>query len=160
MIIVSACLLGENCKYNGGNNESKRLKDLLKDYRIIPVCPEILGGLSTPRKPNEIIGGMGEQVLAGLAIVSDKYGEDNTAMFVRGAEETLKTAKKFNVKYAILKEKSPSCGRNYIYNGTFTGELIEGMGVTAQLLEDNGIRVYNENNIEQILVHLKHDMTE
>ena len=130
-ILVSACLLGINCKYNGENNYSEEVIDFLKDYEIIPVCPEILGGLSTPRKPSEI--------KENKIYTIDK--KDVTKNYQKGAEETLKIAKLLGVKKALLKAKSPSCGNGLIYDGTFNNKLIEGDGITTQLLKENDIEV-------------------
>ena len=127
MIIVSACLLGVNCKYSGGNN----LRELKFDEPVVPVCPEQLGGLSTPRLPAEIID---EKVIR-----SD--GKDVTLSFEKGAHETLRIAKLVRAKKAYLKECSPSCGVKCIYDGTFSGKKIEGSGITARLLRENGIEV-------------------
>ncbi|WP_163194438.1 DUF523 domain-containing protein [Clostridium thermarum] len=151
MILVSGCLLGINCKYNGGNNKCEKLLDILDKYGFIPVCPEQLGGMTTPRKPNEII--IKDEVDQGTDCirVADKEGKDNTKHFLRGAVETLNMAKKFNIKYAILKERSPSCGSNFIYDGTFTGKVVKGMGVTAKMLSDNGIKVYSEDQIDEFI---------
>ncbi|MDP4089034.1 MAG: DUF523 domain-containing protein [Bacillota bacterium] len=157
MILVSACLLGTNCKYSGGNNKSERLAELVKDYTLLPVCPEVSGGMPTPRKPNEITGGSGEAVLMGSAKVQCKEGTDNTESFIKGAKETLSLAKKFNIKYAVLKERSPSCGSSFVYDGTFSGKLVNGRGVTAALLMENGIKVYSENGIEQLLKDIQKD---
>jgi uncharacterized protein YbbK (DUF523 family) len=149
MVLVSGCLLGINCKYNGGNNKSEKLMNILDRYGFIPVCPEQLGGMTTPRKPNELI----EQKEGRLdsIFVADKEGKDNTEHFIRGGEETLNIAKKFNIKYAILKERSPSCGSNFIYDGTFSGVIVPGMGVTAKLLTENGIKVYSEEQIDKFI---------
>ena len=136
-ILVSACLLGINCKYDGNNNMNEKVLDYLKDKEVIPVCPEIYGGLTTPRTPSEIVGDK--------VITKDKI--DVTKEYLKGAEETLKLGKLFNVKKALLKAKSPSCGNKEIYDGTFTGNKIIGMGITAQLLKDNGIEILNENEI-------------
>lgn len=130
-ILVSACLLGVNCKYNGENNYSDEVMEFLKDYEIIPICPEILGGLSTPRKPSEI---KGDKVFA-------VDGKDVTVNYQKGAEETLKIAKLLGIKKALLKAKSPSCGNGFIYDGTFNSKLIEGNGITTQLLKENDIEV-------------------
>ncbi len=130
-ILVSACLLGLNCKYNGENNYSEEIDDFLKDYDVIPVCPEIFGGLPTPRHPSEIKSGR---------VVND-LGEDVTENFLKGAEETLKLAKKYNIKKALLKAKSPSCGNGKIYDGTFTNQLIVGDGITTKILKENGIEI-------------------
>ncbi|MBQ9169099.1 MAG: DUF523 domain-containing protein [Oscillospiraceae bacterium] len=139
-ILVSACLLGVNCKYSGGNNQCADVLALLKqeDICLIPVCPEQLGGLTTPRAPSER---RGNQVVS-------REGEDVTAYFVRGAEETLKIAEQYHCDLAILKERSPSCGTLQVYDGTFSGILVDGMGVTAALLIEKGIRVINEFGIK------------
>ena len=136
-ILVSACLLGIDCKYSGGNNLNEKVLEYIKDYEVIPVCPEIMGGLSTPRPPSERIG---DKVLNNL-------GTDVTNEYTKGALETLKLAKLFNVKKALLKAKSPSCGKGKIYDGTFTSTLIEGNGVTVDLLESNGIEVISEQDL-------------
>jgi len=140
MILVSACLLGINCKYNGGNNKIEGLKELLKNEILIPVCPEQLGGLETPRLPSETI-----QKNEGRHVV-DKKGNDLTVQFLKGGEETLKIAKMFNIKKAILKSNSPSCGCGNIYDGTFTGKIVEGDGITAAILKSNNIKIFNELN--------------
>ncbi|MFO7887088.1 MAG: DUF523 domain-containing protein [Eubacteriales bacterium] len=140
MILISACLLGINCKYSGGNNKIKELKDLLKNETLIPVCPEQLGGLETPRNPSEIIIKNGEK------FVVDKNGNDVTLQFLKGAEETLKIVNIFNIKEAILKSNSPSCGCGSVYDGTFSGKLIKGDGITSALLKSKNISIYNEIN--------------
>lgn len=147
MIIVSACLCGINCKYNGGNNINEKVVELLKSGKALPVCPEQLGGMSTPRPPHEISKGSGGDVLNGTAKVIDKMGTDNSEAFIRGAEETLKAALQCGAKLAILKSKSPSCGHGMIYDGTFTGILKEGNGVTCEILMRNGINVFTEEDI-------------
>lgn len=145
MILVSACLLGINCKYSGGNNENKELTKLLKKEKIIPICPEQLGGLSTPREPCEIIKKESNKR------VVDKKGKDQTLKFLKGAEETLKIAQLCNVREAVLKSNSPSCGSCKIYDGSFTGKLIAGEGIAASFLKCNNIKVYNEiNYIEKL----------
>ncbi len=138
MILVSACLLGVNCKYNGGNNEIKKVDELLKDEILIPVCPEQLGGMETPRNPSEII------LIDGKKHVVDINGNDVTLQFIKGGEETLKIAKLLNIKTAILKSNSPSCGCGSIYDGTFTGKIVEDNGITADILKLNNIKIYNE----------------
>ena len=147
MIMISACLAGVDCKYNGGNNEVEHLKNLVKDREVILVCPEQLGGLTTPRSPSEIIGGQGSDVLRGNAKVVTKEGMDVTVEFVKGAQETLKIAQLYGIQKAILKARSPSCGVNTIYDGTFGTRETEGHGVTAALLIQNGIEVLNEENL-------------
>jgi len=141
MYIVSACLVGVNCKYSGGHNLDPRIKKLVEEGKAIPVCPEQLGGLATPRPPAEIKDGDGSSVLKGEARVINADGRDVTETFIKGARETLKLAQLVKADKAILKAKSPSCGCGVIYDGTFTGKLIKGNGVAAQLLLDNGIAV-------------------
>ena len=130
-ILVSSCLLGLNCKYDGGNNYSKEIDDFLKDYDVIPICPEIMGGLPTPRMASERLG---DKVIT-------KDGIDVTKQYKKGAEECLFLARKYDVKKALLKLRSPSCGSDKIYDGTFTHTVIDGNGLTAELLKDNGIEI-------------------
>lgn len=130
-ILVSSCLLGLNCKYDGGNNYSNEIDEFLKDYDVIPICPEIMGGLPTPRVGSERLGNK----------VITKDGRDVTEQYKKGAEETLFLAKKYDVKKALLKLRSPSCGSEKIYDGTFTHTVIDGDGVTAELLKNNGIEI-------------------
>ena len=137
-IMVSACLLGDNVKYNGKNNKNDELIHFLKDYEVIKICPEVLGGLSIPRSPSEIVKDK----------VMNKEGIDVTAYFNNGARKALELAKKNSIKVAILKERSPSCGSIYIYDGNFNHHVIEGMGMTSKLLKENGIIVLNEDNYQ------------
>ena len=138
-IMVSACLLGDNVKYNGGNNYNKELICFLKNYDIIKICPEVMGGLSIPRSPCEIVG---DRVLNNL-------GEDKTKEYIKGASRVLEIVKKENIKIAILKEKSPSCGSKTIYDGKFSHSLTNGEGITARLLKENGVLVLNEENYKE-----------
>jgi uncharacterized protein YbbK (DUF523 family) len=131
LIIVSACLAGVNCSYRGGNSESNYVTELVKKGGAILVCPEQLGGLSTPRSPAEIKNGK----------VFTKEGCDVTDAFIRGANEVLNIAKKYNCKRAILRANSPSCGCGKIRDGNFNGTLIDGDGITAALLKENGIEI-------------------
>ena len=150
MIIVSACLLGENCKYSGGNNKSENVIKYLEDKEYILVCTEQLGGLSTPRNPSEIItygNKDGNDVLSGCTKVLSNKGIDVTKNFIQGAEETLKIAKEHNAKTAILKAGSPSCGYKKIYDGSFLGNKIQGMGVTAAILNKENIALLDEDDI-------------
>ena len=147
MILVSSCLLGENCKYDGGNNNNQQLQAIFADQEFIEVCPEQLGGLTTLRPPAEIKGGTGEDVLTQNAKVVDKEGKDVTEEFLIGARQTLEKAVDNNCKLAILKGRSPSCGSKQIYDGTFSGTTKAGKGVTTALLEKAGIRVFNEENL-------------
>jgi uncharacterized protein YbbK (DUF523 family) len=141
MIIVSACLAGINCKYNGGNNLNAKIRELVARGKAIPLCPEQMGGLATPRPSAEILSGTGADVLDGKARIINKNREDVTAKFLKGAGQVLEIAKIAGAKKAILKAKSPSCGCGRIYDGTFSGRLIDGNGVTAELLIRNGIGV-------------------
>ena len=140
-ILISGCLLGLNCKYDGGNNYDERVNKLKQKYNLIPCCAEIMGGLSTPRDPSEIIGDK---------VISNK-GKDVTKEYKKGAEEVLKLAKFYNVKFAILKQRSPSCGHGVIYDGTFSHTKKEGNGVTADLLLKNGIDVLGEDDIDELV---------
>lgn len=149
MIAASACLCGINCKYSGGNNENSHVKSLYKEGKIIPLCPEQLGGLKTPRTPAEI--SKGELSAEGYPCVCTKDGIDVTKEFIKGAKETLKICKDLNIKYAILKSNSPSCGKNYIYDGIFTGTLTKGNGVTTEMLIKNGVEVFSEEDLEDII---------
>ena len=142
MIFVSACLAGINCKYNGGNNYDERILKLVKEGKAIPVCPEQLGGLPTPRIPSEV------KKIDGKRYVFNTNGEDVTHNFVRGAEEVLALAKQLNIKKAVLKSRSPSCGKGKIYNGNFNKELTDDNGITAQILMDNGIDVISSDEID------------
>ena len=135
-VLISACLLGFPCRYDGAGKADARLQALAKTRRLIPVCPEQLGGLPTPRPPAERVG---ERVLA-------RDGTDVTPAFVRGAEETLRLARQLGCTTAILKARSPSCGSGQIYDGTFSGRLVSGSGVTAALLRQNGIAVRTEED--------------
>ena len=140
-LLVSACLLGENCKYNGGNNYCPGVERLRDSYEIIPVCPERDGGLPTPRVPSERLGGS----------VVNKHGADVTSQFRRGAELALKTALENGCKIALFKERSPSCGCGAVYDGSFSGTVIAGDGVTAELLKQHGIMILGESRIEDLL---------
>ncbi len=137
MKIVSSCLVGINCRYDGGSKPCQKVIDLVKEGKAIPVCPEQLGGLSTPRTPSEQKGDK----------VFTKEDRDVTKEFQRGADEALKIAKLCNCKEAILKSKSPSCGCGEVYDGTFTGNLIKGDGVFTKLLKENNIQVKTEEDL-------------
>lgn len=150
MIIISACLCGINTRYDGKNNLDEKIVKLLKEGKALLVCPEQLGGLPTPRPPYEIFGGSGACVLDGKCKVISVNGDDGTDKFIKGAKETLKIAKELNSKIAILKSKSPSCGKGEIYDGSFSGKKIKGNGVTAELLIRNGINVYTEDEYKEM----------
>ncbi|MBQ3014365.1 MAG: DUF523 domain-containing protein [Clostridia bacterium] len=138
-ILVSACLLGEPCRYDGKSKPCERVIALKGTYNLIPICPEVMGGLPTPRTPSEICG---ERVLM-------KDGRDVTENYNRGAETALAIARENACTVAILKEKSPSCGSGLIHNGSFDGGLVEGDGITTQLLKQNCICVLGESEITE-----------
>ena len=138
---VSACLLGYCCKYNGKHNLCEDLLKLEEKFDFVPICPEVMGGLPTPRVPSEIIGDK----------VINQEGIDVTDNYNRGAKMALDILKENNVKIAILKSKSPSCGMGKVYDGTFSHTLIDGNGITTKLFLDNGIKIYNENNFMDLL---------
>lgn len=151
-ILISACLLGRPVRYDGNG---KRLDDPSLDVwqaegRLVPVCPELMGGLPVPRPAAEIAGGSGADVLDGRAHVVADTGEDVTAAFVAGAEAVLDLARQFGCAYALLIDRSPSCGSLHIYDGTFSGRRVDGAGVTAALLSAHGIAVYADHEIERL----------
>lgn len=139
-VLVSACLLGEACKYSGGSNYNQNVVDWLKKRGVqaVPICPEVMGGLPTPRMPSEIDGGR----------VVTKDGRDVTEAFQRGAEAVRRAALENQCSLAILKERSPSCGCGSVYDGTFTGTVIPGDGMTARLLKQEGIRILGEDSLD------------
>lgn len=137
MILVSACLLGENCKYDGGSNDNLYVKLYLKDKEYIAFCPEIAGGLEAPRLPCEICGGR----------VLNSAGEDLTEEFTDGAEQAWDLCEEAEVEQAVLKEGSPSCGVNWIYDGTFDHVRIPGQGIMTRLLRSKGVRCISEEDI-------------
>lgn len=148
MKLISACLLGIRCAWSGDDKyRNERAIELLKVETLIPVCPEQLGGLSTPRAPQEIQGGTGDDVLNGKCSVVNKNGQDVTRQFIRGAKETLKIATQFKVKEFIAKSGSPSCGCSQIYDGSFSGVLIDGDGVTTALLRRNRVKIIPEEDL-------------
>ena len=140
-ILISACLVGDNVKYNGGNNLSPKIDTLLEKYELIPFCPEVEGGLSIPRSPAERVGDM----------VINQDNEDVTAAYMKGAELAFNICLFLKIKKVILKEKSPSCGSKIIYDGTFSHKEIKGTGVTAEYLKEKGIEVYSEEDIDSLL---------
>ena len=140
-LLVSACLLGEACRYDGKTKPCDRVISLSEKYDIVAVCPEVDGGLPTPRTPSERVG---DRVMM-------RDGRDVTCNYVSGAEAALETCRKHSVKKAILKAKSPSCGKGMIYDGTFSGKLVCGNGVCAELLLSEGILVYTEDEIDELM---------
>ncbi|MCG0274539.1 MAG: DUF523 domain-containing protein [Thermosediminibacteraceae bacterium] len=145
MMIISACLVGFNTRYDGKNSFHVVFEDLVKRGKAIPFCPEQAGGLPTPRMPSEIIGEGGHEVIEGKAKVLTRDGKDVTENFLKGAREALKLATLIGADTAILKSKSPSCGCKYIYDGRFCGALKKGMGVTAAYLKSHGIKVIDSD---------------
>lgn len=139
--LVSSCMAGIPCRYNGTDKKNEIIHRLLEEGKAIPVCPEVLGGLSIPREPAEC------RIINGEYRVISKSGKDVTAQYKKGAEEALKIAKKYGIKRAILQAKSPSCGK-ITYDGTFTGTLADYPGVTVKFLKDNGIEIISSDEIE------------
>ncbi|MGG1660040.1 DUF523 domain-containing protein [Brevibacillus sp. NRS-1366] len=144
MKMISACLIGCECRYDQKSCLNEDLEQLLREGKVIPVCPEQLGGLPTPRPPAEIVGGDGFDVLEGRARIVDQTGNDVTDEFLHGAQQALKLAKTVGATSAILKENSPSCGSSFVYDGSFTGKKVTGVGLTAALFKRNGIEVRSE----------------
>ena len=140
-IIVSACLLGRNCKYSGGNNRNEAVLSYVKGREVIPVCPEVAAGMPVPRPPVELRKGR----------VISCEGKDLDAVYRAGVARTLEALAGEEIECAILKAKSPTCGVHEIYDGTFSGTLCEGYGVCAQLLLENGIAVYGESQSDGLL---------
>lgn len=147
MIMLSACLGGVNCKYNGGNNYRSEWSQILGQQEYLSVCPETMGGLPVPRPPCEIRGGTGLDVIAGYARVIAADGRDVTDHFLLGAYKTLLMAKRAGVDTVVFKSRSPSCGSGKIYDGTFRSRLIDGDGVTTALLKLHKIKVVDENSL-------------
>ena len=148
MYLISACLCGVNCKYNGLNNLNDKCLELLRKGEALLVCPEQLGGLNTPRIPSEILGNAKDIIELNKGKVINKEGKDVTKEFLKGGKEALKIAKEANIKKAILKESSPSCGSNFVYDGSFTGNKIKGKGITTYLLEKEGIEIISEKDLD------------
>lgn len=146
-LIISACLVGRSCRYDGASKILAELGELEKLFDIVPVCPETDGGLSVPRPPAEIINGK--------IITAD--GEDVTGTYEKGARNAVVTALRAGAKYALLKESSPSCGTHFIYDGTFSGRKISGEGIAARALRAKGIKCYSENTVGELLCELQKD---
>jgi uncharacterized protein YbbK (DUF523 family) len=142
-LLISACLTGVDCKYDGGNNAlpEAALRALSEKYRLVPVCPEMLGGLSSPRSPCEHVDGR----------VLNREGEDVTAAFRRGAEAALRLAREAGCRKALLKAKSPSCGSGAIYDGSFSHRVIPGDGAAAELLRAAGLALFDETMLDELL---------
>ncbi|MBE1537990.1 DUF523 domain-containing protein [Actinomadura algeriensis] len=151
-ILVSSCLAGRPVRYDGA---AKPVDDGLferwrAEGRLVPFCPEVSGGLAVPRPPAEIVGGDGRAVLDGTAAVRTGAGEDVTDAFLHGARLALAAARRAGARVAVLKEGSPSCGSDRIYDGTFTGASTPGEGVTTALLEREGVRVFGEDDLASV----------
>lgn len=155
-ILISACLMGQKVRYNGKDllQETEGFQALKQRHELISLCPEVAGGLSTPRPPAEVQNGSAAKVFEQQAKVIATTGVDVTAEFISGAEHALALCKAHDIHFAVLTESSPSCGRNKVYDGSFSGHKIEGMGLTAYLLEKNGIRVFSQFEIEKLLISL------
>ncbi|MEH6563952.1 MAG: DUF523 domain-containing protein [Halopseudomonas sp.] len=150
-ILVSRCLLGHPVRYDGGGFDPQaQLLRWQAQGRIVALCPEVAGGLPTPRPPAEIPGGQGAQVLDGLLPVRSIEGDDFTIAFVRGAEQAVALAARHGLRYALLKARSPSCGNHENYDGNFNGTKVPGEGVTAAALRRAGVRVFNEDEMAQL----------
>ncbi len=149
-ILVSSCLTGEKCAYDGKDRTVSAVRELCKRFGCVRACPEVDGGLGCPREFHEITGNTGEDVLDGKARVLSFSGEDRTEHFIRGAKAALKKALRNSVSIAVMKARSPSCGRGRIYSGKFDGTLCDGNGVTAALLMRHGIKVFTEEEIGRI----------
>jgi len=155
-VLISACLLGEKVRYDGGD---KRCEDAIltrwhAEGRLVPICPELTGGLGVPRPPAEIPGGQGTEVLDGRARVMAKTGEDVTDAFIRGAEAALALAKREGAVCAVLMARSPSCGSRVTYDGSFSGHTVAGQGVTAALLIRNGIAVFPPDRVSDAAAYV------
>ena len=149
--LISACLVGENVRYDGQNCLQQQLKQLIETDQAVMICPEVSGGLAIPRLPAEIVGGDGHDVLNHCARVLDLKGNDVTSAFISGAKKTLNLVKKHQITHIVLKANSPSCGSNMIYDGSFTGQKTRGVGVSTALLQQHGFEVMTE---DEFLVRL------
>jgi uncharacterized protein YbbK (DUF523 family) len=152
-IMVSACLMGQKVRYNGSDLaiNSPLFRDIQTMVEVIPFCPEVSGGLATPRAPAEIVKGNGDEVLAGNALIINSDDIDVTDDFIRGAELALQCCKQHGISIALLTESSPSCGSNTIHNGEFKSIKIPGKGVTSALLESHGIKVFSQNQLDALI---------
>ncbi|UST79525.1 DUF523 domain-containing protein [Pseudomonas siliginis] len=154
-ILVSRCLLGHRVRYDGGaSGPFDLLEQWIEEGRVVPLCPEVAGGLPTPRAAAEIPGGQGGQVLDGIAAVITTDGEDVSAQFLEGARQALELVQKHGIRVAVLKANSPSCGNLLTYDGTFSGVKVSGEGVTAALLKRHGVRVFSELELVEAAVTL------
>ncbi|MFW2440413.1 MAG: DUF523 domain-containing protein [Arenicellales bacterium] len=159
-ILISACLLGQPVRYDGQSKESRHstLKRWHEDGRLVPVCPEVSGGLPVPRPAAEIAG-FADEVLTGRDRVKTEDDEDVSGFFTCGAQHALILCRQQNIRVAILKENSPSCGSTQVYDGSFSQRLVSGAGITTTLLRQNGIRVFNEHEIDSAAEHIESSST-
>ena len=148
-ILISACLLGLNCRYDGSHQKLQEMDILKEKFILIPVCPEQAGGLSTPRIPCEIQCKTSD-IFDGKGKVLNREGKDCTEAFIRGAREALFLTEIFRIKKALLKDGSPSCGSTRIYDGSFSGKCIPGEGITSWILKKQGVQIYNEKQVKQL----------
>ena len=144
MYLISACLCGVNCKYDGANNYNEKCNELFISGKAILICPEQLGGLTTPR----VLQAKAKDILEGNGKIVTKEGMDVTKQFIKGAKEVVEIAKKLSISTAILKERSPSCGVNFVYDGSFNGNKVKGKGITAEMLNEIGIKTLSEKDLE------------
>jgi len=147
MYLISACLCGVNCKYNGANNYNEKCNELFISGKAVLICPEQLGGLTTPRIPSELQANA-KDVIEGNGKVITNEGLDVTREFIKGAKEVVEIAKKLPISAAILKEGSPSCGVNFVYDGSFNGNKVKGKGITTEMLNEIGIKTLSEKDLE------------
>lgn len=150
MLGISACLGGIACRYDGGSNEITALKKLVETGQAVMICPEVLGGLPTPRHPAEIRGGDGFDVWLDQAKVMDNAGNDVTEAFKQGAIKAFEEMQKQGITGLVLKERSPSCGSSLIYDGSFSGTRIKGVGVATAYFIQQGLPVYSEENWQEM----------
>jgi uncharacterized protein YbbK (DUF523 family) len=155
-ILVSRCLLGHRVRYDGGaHGPFDQLGLWQAEGRVVALCPEVAGGLPTPRSPAEIPGGQGSQVLDGQRPVVTDSGEDVSVQFLAGAQQAVVLVQRYGIQMAVLKARSPSCGNTENYDGTFTGRRISGEGVTAAALRRTGVKVFNESELDEALAYLQ-----
>lgn len=156
-VLISGCLVGLKVRYHGGDAlcSSQVIDIWAKESRVVSICPEVSAGLPIPRPSSEIIHGSAKDVLKGKAKVFTHTGIDRTEAFIKGAFKALSLAKQFNIKIAVLKKDSPSCGNTTVYDGSFSGKIVSGSGVTAQLLNDNGIKVFNELELHEADIYMR-----
>lgn len=147
-LLISACLVGQNVRYDGKNNLIDELELLKEHFELQYICPEVQGGMTIPRLPNEITS-------FSPLVVSNEFAINNSDFFIEGARIALDLVQRLKIEYALLKSNSPSCGNQQIYDGTFSNKLIDGMGITAKTLCDHGIKVFNETQIDKLLGEIK-----